>query len=198
MARTKAPTSGTKKATTKAKKPARSATTKKPAKKAATKKPAKPAKPAKGRDMGARTPLVPDKDGVVRLSGGNPQVAKGDGPAFVQTYLDGVRGWQQDVVRRLDALIVKTVPLVKKAVRWNSPFYGIEGAGYFLSLHTFTKFQRVTFFRGAELSPKPAGTSKHEDVRYYDIYEGALDEPLFASWVKQASALPGWDPSQPA
>src|SRR5215207_6977052 len=126
------------------------------------------------------------------LSGGNPQIPKGYGDAPVQAYIAAMPGWKSDLGRRLDALIERTVPGVRKAVRWNSPFYGIEGRGWFLSTHCFAKYVKVAFFRGAELSPLPPGESKQKDVRYLDIYEGApLDEELVASWVRQAAELPG-------
>jgi hypothetical protein len=127
----------------------------------------------------------------VLLSGGNPQIAKAHGDAPVQAYIAAMPGWKSDVGRRLDALIVRTVPGVHKAVKWNSPFYGIEGEGWFLSLHCFTKYIKVTFFRGASLRPVPLGESKHKDVRHLDIHEDDLDEAQFAAWVKQASQLPG-------
>ena len=126
------------------------------------------------------------------LAGGNPQIAKGDGDAPVKAYLAAVPGWKREVARRLDAIIVKTVPGVQKAVKWNSPFYGLEGQGWFASLHCFTNYVKVTFFRGASLKPLPPGESKHKDVRYLDVREGELDEAQFAKWVKQASRLPGW------
>jgi hypothetical protein len=127
----------------------------------------------------------------VLLSGGNPQIAKGYGDEPIQAYIAAMPGWKSDVGRRLDAIIERTVPGVHKAVKWNSPFYGIEGQGWFLSLHVFTKYVKVTFFRGTSLSPVPAGKSKHPEVRYLDIYEDQLDETQFADWVKQASKLPG-------
>jgi hypothetical protein len=127
----------------------------------------------------------------VLLSGGNPQIAKGYGDAPVQAYIAAMPGWKSDLGRRLDALIVRTVPGVYKAVKWNSPFYGIEGEGWFLSLHCFTKYVKVTFFRGTSLRPVPPGESKHNEVRYLDIHEGELDEAQFVAWVKQASQLPG-------
>ena len=134
---------------------------------------------------------------VVLLSGGNPQIAKADGDAPVQAYLAAMPGWKRDLGKRLDALVVRTVPRVRKAVKWNSPFYGIEGQGWFLSFHTFTKYVKVTFFRGASLRTVPPGPSKHQNVRYLDIREDdGLDEPQIADWVKQAAALPGWDPSR--
>jgi hypothetical protein len=130
------------------------------------------------------------------LAGGNPQIAKGDGDAPVQAYIAAMPGWKSDVGRRLDALIARTVPGVRKAVKWNSPFYGVEGPGkdngWFLSFHCFTKYVKVTFFRGASLRPVPPGASKHKEVRYLDIHEDdELDEAQFAAWVEQASRLPG-------
>jgi hypothetical protein len=126
------------------------------------------------------------------LSGGNPQIAKGDGNAPVQAYIAAMPDWKRDVGRHLDALIVRTVPGVRKAVKWNSPFYGVEDqGGWFLSFHCFTKYVKVTFFRGASLRPLPPGESKHKEVRYLDIREGDFDEAQLAAWVKQASQLPG-------
>jgi hypothetical protein len=126
------------------------------------------------------------------LAGGNPQIAKGDGDAPVQAYIAAMPGWKRDVGRRLDVLIVRAVPGVHKAVKWNSPFYGVEGDGWFLSFHCFTKFVKVAFFRGASLRPVPPGESKQKEVRYLDIREeDRLDEAQFAAWVKQASKLPG-------
>lgn len=126
------------------------------------------------------------------LAGGNPQIAKADGDAPVQAYLAAMPGWKRDVGRRLDALIVRNVPNVRKAVRWNSPFYGIEGQGWFLNFHCFTKYVKVAFFRGTSLRPVPPGESKHKEVRYLDIYENdQLDEAQLAAWIKQASQLPG-------
>ncbi|WP_159593757.1 DUF1801 domain-containing protein [Chelativorans xinjiangense] len=127
----------------------------------------------------------------VLLSGGNPQIAKGYGDTPVQAYIAAMPGWKSDVGRRLDEIVVHTVPGVKKAVKWNSPFYGIEDDIWFLSYHCFTKYVKVTFFRGTSLRPVPPGASKHPEVRYLDIYEGQLDEAQFADWVKQAAALPG-------
>ncbi len=133
---------------------------------------------------------------VVLLSGGNPQIAKADGDAPVQAYIAGMPGWKRDLGKRLDALIVRNVPNVRKAVKWNSPFYGIEGQGWFLSFHVFTQYVKVTFFRGTSLQPiPPGGTPKSKDSRWIDIYEGdELDEAQMATWVKQAAALPGWVP----
>jgi hypothetical protein len=128
----------------------------------------------------------------VLLSGGNPQIAKADGDTPVQAYIAAMPDWKSDVGRRLDALIVRAVPDVRKAVKWNSPFYGIEGQGWFLSFHCFTKYIKVTFFRGSSLRPLPPGESKHKEVRYLDIPEDdQFDEAQFAAWVKQASQLPG-------
>ena len=130
------------------------------------------------------------------LAGGNPQIAKGYGDAPVQAYIAAMPGWKRDVGRRLDALIVRTVPGVAKAVKWNSPFYGVAGPGerngWFLSFHCFTRYVKVAFFRGTSLRPLPPGESKHNQVRYLDIHEhDPLDEPQLAAWVKQASRLPG-------
>jgi hypothetical protein len=129
------------------------------------------------------------------LSGGNPQIPKADGDAPVHAYIAAMPGWKRDVGRRLDALIVRNVPKVLKAVRWNSPFYGIEGQGWFLNFHCYTKYVKVAFFRGASLRPVPPGESKDKDVRYVDIHQDdQLDEAQFATWIRQAAALPGWDP----
>jgi hypothetical protein len=127
----------------------------------------------------------------VLLSGGNPQIAKGYGDAPVQAYIAAMPDWKRDVGRHLDALIVRTVPGVHKAVKWNTPFYGVEGQGWFLGFHCFTKYVKVTFFRGTSLRPIPPGESKHKEVRYLDIHEGDLDEAQLVAWVKQASQLPG-------
>ena len=126
------------------------------------------------------------------LSGGNPQIAKADGDGPVQAYIAAMPGWKRDVGRRLDALIVRTVPGVRKAVKWNSPFYGVEGQGWFLGMHCFTNYVKVAFFRGTSLRPVPPGASKSKDTRYLDIHgEDQLDEAQLAAWVKQASQLPG-------
>jgi hypothetical protein len=133
---------------------------------------------------------------VVLLSGGNPQIAKGDGEAPVKAYIAALSDWRRDVCKRLDALVTRTVPGVKKAVRWNSPFYGVEGRGYFASYHVFNRYVKMTFFAGTSLRPlPPGGTEKSKDARWVDVYEGALDEAQMATWVEQAAALPGWDPS---
>ena len=127
------------------------------------------------------------------LSGGNPQIPKGDGDAPVQAYIAAMPGWKRAVGHKLDALIARTVPDVRKAVKWNSPFYGIGGQGWFLSLHCFTRYIKVAFFRGAALRPLPPGASKHRDVRYLDIHEDdELDEAQLSAWIRQAAALPGW------
>jgi hypothetical protein len=129
------------------------------------------------------------------LAGGNPRIAKGDGDAPVRAYIAAMPGWKRGVGRRLDALIVRTVPGVRKAVRWNSPFYGVEGRGWFLAIHCFTNYVKVAFFRGSSLDPVPPVASRHEDVRYLDIREDdPLDEAQMAGWVRQAAALPGWVP----
>ncbi len=132
---------------------------------------------------------------VVLLSGGNPQIAKGDGDAPVQAYIAAMPGWKRNLGRRLDAIIVRNVPRVQKAVKWNSPFYGIDGQGWFLSFHVFTRYVKVGFFRGASLRPLPPGVSKDKNMRYLDIHEDDdFDEAQFGKWVKQAAALPGWIP----
>jgi hypothetical protein len=133
------------------------------------------------------------KAAVVLLSGGNPQIAKADGDAPVQAYIAAMPGWKRGIGERLDALIGRTVPGVRKAVKWNSPFYGVEGRGWFVSFHVFARYVKVTFFRGTALSPvPPGGTGK--DARWIDIHEDDLDETQMAAWVKQAAALPGWAP----
>jgi hypothetical protein len=129
------------------------------------------------------------------LSGGNPQIPKGDGDAPVQAYIAAMPGWKSDVGRRLDALIEQTVPGVRKAVKWNSPLFGVEGNGFFLGFHCLTKYVKVAFFMGTSLDPMPPGASKTENIRYLDIYEhDQLDTDQLSSWIRQASALPGWTP----
>ncbi|MEW6433060.1 MAG: DUF1801 domain-containing protein [Myxococcota bacterium] len=129
------------------------------------------------------------------LAGGNPQIAKGDGDGPVQAYLAAMPGWKRAVGERLDAVIAGAVPGVRKAVKWNSPFYGVAGQGWFLSFHCYAKFVKVAFFRGAQLTPPPPGASKQPDVRYLDVREGdVLDEAQLAAWARQAAALPGWQP----
>jgi hypothetical protein len=148
--------------------------------------PARGRRTSKGHEAAAKPKL---------LSGGNPQIAKAEGDAPVAAYIAAMPGWKRDVGRRLDALIVRAVPDVRKAVKWNSPFYGVEGQGWFLNFHTFTKYVKVAFFRGASLRPVPPGTSKHEEVRYLDIREGdKVDEAQLVRWIRQAAALPGWIP----
>ena len=128
----------------------------------------------------------------ILLAGGNPQIAKADGDAPVQAYIAAMPGWKRDVGRRLDALIVRTVPGVRKAVKWNSPLYGVEGQGWFLGIHCFTNYVKVAFFRGTSLRPLPPGESKSKDTRYLDIRkDDQFDEAQLAAWVKQASQLPG-------
>ena len=127
------------------------------------------------------------------LAGGNPQVAKADGDAPVQAYIAAIPGWKQDLARRLDEAIARAYPKVRKAVRWNSAFYGVQGQGWFASFHCFTNYVKVTFFNGSDLSPLPPGVSKMRNVRHLDIrQDDPLDEARFASWVKQAAKLPGW------
>ena len=153
----------------------------------ASKKPAKTAKKSTPPAKRAAKTTEP-----VLLSGGNPQIPKGEGDAPVQASIDAVPGWKQDVVRKLDALIVRAVPDVHKAVKWNSPFYGIEGEGWFASYHCFDKYVKVTFFRGTSLNPVPPGASKTPETRYLDVREDAdFDEAQFVDWIKQASELPG-------
>lgn len=149
----------------------------------AIKKAAKKAPPRKRAGKKAETPKL--------LSGGNPQIAKGCGEAPVQAYIAAMPGWKSAIGARLDALITRAAPKVQKAVKWNSPFYGLEEGRYFLSFHVFAKYIKVAFFNGASLKPVPPGASKHKNVRYLDIYEGAFDEKQFSAWVKQASQLPG-------
>jgi hypothetical protein len=131
---------------------------------------------------------------VTLLSGGNPQIAKGDGDEPVQAYIAAMPEWKREIGEKLDALVEKSVPKVQKAVKWNSPFYGIEGKGWFLSFHVFTKYVKVTFFNGVSLKPLPPGESKHMDVRYLDIKEEGFDEAQMTKWLKQAAKLPGWTP----
>ena len=132
---------------------------------------------------------------VKLLSGGNPQIAKANGDAPVQAYIAAMPGWKRDVGKRLDALIARNVPGARRAVKWNSPMYGIEGQGWFLSFHVFTRYVKVAFFRGTSLRPvPPGGTGK--DARWIDIHEDDLDETQMSNWVKQAAALPGWAPGR--
>jgi hypothetical protein len=139
---------------------------------------------AKSRSEKATTPKL--------LAGGNPQIAKGEGDAPVQAYIAAMPGWKREIGRRLDALIVNAAPGVRKAVKWNSPLYGVEGQGWFLGVHCFAKAVKVAFFQGASLSPAPPGESRSEGTRYLDIRENdEIDESQFMSWVQQASRLPG-------
>ncbi len=128
----------------------------------------------------------------VLLSGGNPQIAKADGDAPVRAYIAAMPGWKSEVGRRLDDLISRTVPEVRKAVRWNSPFYGIEGEGWFLNYHVFTRHVKVTFFQGRQLRPSPPLSGKDPDSRWVNIREGEFDEAQLETWIRQAAAIPGW------
>lgn len=141
-------------------------------------------------------PQTDNKAAVVLLTGGNPQIAKADGDAPVQAYIAAMPGWKSDLGKRLDALIERNVPGVRKAVKWNSPLYGGESEGWFLSLRVFTHYVKVTFFRGTSLQPMPpGGTDRSRDARWIDIREGdPLDEAQLSAWIKQAAALPGWSP----
>jgi len=145
-----------------------------------------PRKSAKSRREPAAKPVL--------LAGGNPQIPMADGDAPVQAYIAAMPGWKRDIGRRLDALIVKTVPTVRKAVRWNSPFYGIAGRGWFLAFHVYARYVKVTFFRGTSLRPAPTG-GKSKEARWIDVHEDDLDEARMAAWVKQAAKIPGWGSS---
>jgi hypothetical protein len=166
-------------------------TSKKPAKvakKVAKRSDAEGAKPRK--TAAEPQPLKIAKSAL--LAGGNPQIAKADGDAAVQAYIAAMPGWKRDVGRRLDSLIVRTVPGVRKAVKWNSPLYGVDGQGWFLGVHCFMKYVKLAFFRGTSLRPVPRGESKSKDTRYIDIREDdQFDEAQLAAWVKHASLLPG-------
>ena len=140
-----------------------------------------------------RRPAAPTKRPVL-LSGGNPQIAKADGDAPVQAYIAAMPGWKRDVGHRLDELIARTVPGVRKAVRWNSPFYGVEGQGWFMAFHVFTKAVKVTFFMGTSLKPAPPG-GKSKDARWVDLHQDDFDEAQLARWIRQAAAIPGWGKS---
>jgi hypothetical protein len=172
----------------KAKRASRASQPRKPATKSKSPpKPAAKAKPIKVRKS--------EKAAVTLLAGGNPQIAQAEGDAPVQAYIAAMPGWKRDLGKRLDALIVRNVPNLHKAVKWNSPFYGIEGQGWFLNFHCYTKYVKVAFFRGTSLRPVPPGESKHKEVRYLDIPEDdQFNEAQLATWVKQAAALPGWVP----
>ena len=164
-----------------------------------SKKADKSAKPITAKTAKSRQSAPKSRSGKTAkprlLSGGNPHIAKADGDAPVQAYIAAMPGWKRGVGRRLDALIVRTVPGVRKAVKWNTPFYGVEGQGWFLGIHCFTKYVKVAFFRGTSLRPVPAGESKQKEVRYLDIHgDDQLDEAQMATWVRQAASLPGWVP----
>jgi hypothetical protein len=134
----------------------------------------------------------------VLLAGGNPQIAKGDGDAPVQAFIAAMPGWKRGTGRRLDALIARNVPSVRKAVKWNSPFYGVAGQGWFLSFHCFARYVKLAFFRGTSLRPLPPGESRQKEVRYLDIHvDDPLDEQQLASWIRQAASIPGWDGGSP-
>jgi hypothetical protein len=135
----------------------------------------------------------PPSKRVQLLAGGNPQIEKAEGDAPVQAYIAALPGWKREAGRRLDALIVRNVPGVHKAVKWNSPLYGVEGDGWFLGVHALTNYLKVAFFRGSSLSPPPPGASKQKETRYLHIREeDELDEAQLASWLRQAAKLPGW------
>jgi hypothetical protein len=148
------------------------------------------------KEASRKRPKVTKKAGAkpAPLAGGNPQIPKAEGDAPVQAYIKAMPGWKGDIGRRLDSLIVQHVPDVRKAVKWNSPLYGIEGQGWFLGLHTFTDYVKVTFFRGTSLRPVPRGGTAR-DGRWIDIHEDGLDELQMVTWVKQAAAIPGWGKS---
>ena len=155
-----------------------------------SKQSAKVAKKAATRSKGRAAAAKP-----TLLTGGNPQIAKAGDDAPVQAYIAAMPGWKRHAGHRLDALIVRTVPGVRKAVKWNSPFYGVEGQGWFLSIHCFANYVKVAFFRGTSLDPVPPGASRHKEVRYLDIHEDDKpDEAQMATWIRQAAALPGWVP----
>jgi hypothetical protein len=161
------------------------------------------AKPEKASATKGKRPTAKKKDEgagakVVLLSGGNPQIGKADGNEVVQKYIEAMPEWKREVGRRVDAIIEKAVPKVKKAVRWNSPLYGVEGWGWFLSYHCFAKYVKLTFFKGTSLVPMPPGESKTKETRYLDIRENdKIDEKHLLSWIKQAAAIPGWDGGSP-
>jgi hypothetical protein len=163
-----------------------------PKKEAAAKKPSA-VKPAAARPSPKKAPAKKPSTTPTLLAGGNPQVAKADGDLPVRAFIEAMPGWKRDVGRRLDELIVQTVPDVRKAVRWNSPFYGTDAHGWFLNFHCITRYIKLAFFRGADLDPVPPVESKHQGTRYFHIHENeVIDEKLLASWIRQASQLPGW------
>jgi len=180
------------KATSRASVPRRSATASRSPRKAR-------AKAKRGASEARPIKVRTGEDVVVLLSGGNPRIAKADGDAPVQAYIAGMPGWKRTLGKRLDALIVRNVPDVRKAVKWNSPLYGIEGQGWFLGIHSFKHYVKLAFFRGTSLRPVPPGASKSNETRYIDIRErDELDEAQLATWLKQAAALPGWVPGRPS
>ena len=151
-------------------------------------------RPSRQRADPSEWPIPRNEGGSpVLLSGGNPQVPKGDGDAPVQAYIAAMPDWKRDLGLRLDDLIQRTVPGVRKAVRWNSPWYGVEGEGWFASYHVYAKYVKVTFLKGSSLSPLPPGSGKDPDSRWIDIHEGEFDEEQMAEWIRQAASLPGWD-----
>jgi hypothetical protein len=154
-------------------------------------KQAAPGPTARGAARAGRPGQAREGGKVTLLSGGNPQIAKADGDAPVQAYIAAMPGWKRDIGKRLDALVVRHVPGVRKAVRWNSPFYGLEGRGWFMGFHVFTHFVKVSFFRGTSLRPVPAGGTG-QDARWIDIHEDDFDEAQMAAWIRQAAAQPGW------
>lgn len=158
------------------------------------KKPSKPTRRKAGAKPIKRPPakLKKNENGVVMLAGGNPQIAKADGDAPVQHYIDNMPDWKRSQGRKLDALITRLVPHVRKAVKWNSPFYGIEGQGWFLVFHVFTRYIKVTFLKGRSLQPLPPVASKDPHARYVHIEESGFDEAQMTDWIKQAAAIPGW------
>jgi len=150
-------------------------------------------KPATARAKASR-PAKPSARKPPLLAGGNPQIAKAEGDAPVQAYIAAMPGWKREIGRRIDALVERTVPNVRKAVKWNSPFYGIAGQGWFLGFHVYSRAVKVTFFRGTSLRPAPPG-GRSAEARWIDVHEDDLDEAQMASWVKQAAAIPGWGKS---
>lgn len=149
---------------------------------------------AKDAGKGRKADRAPAREGPALLSGGNPQIPKGEGEGPVRAYLEAMPGWKREVGRRLDALITETVPGVAKAIKWNTPFYGLPGQGWFLGFHCLSKYVKVAFFRGSSLEPLPPVESKQGEVRYLHIGEGEeLDEEGLRSWIRQAAALPGWN-----
>lgn len=158
----------------------------------------KPGAADEGKRAPRKTSASKPKAGAVKqasapklLAGGNPQIPKGYGDAPVQAYIAAMPGWKSEIGRRIDASITRSVPGVQKAVKWNTPLYGVEEGRWFLGMHVFEKYIKVTFFKGTSLDPVPPGPSKQKEVRYLDLREGEFDEKQFAAWVKQASKLPG-------